>query len=44
MRNVGNSIREKRKSKFKFGEAKVCKAGQLRKYFVNSKIENEVFG
>ena len=38
------SIREKRKSKHKFGGAKVCKAEEVRKYFVNSKIKNEVFG
>ena len=44
MRNVGNSMREKCKSKHKFGRAKVCKAEQVRKYFVNPKIENEVFG
>ena len=44
MRNVGNSMRGKCKSKHKFGGAKVCKAEQVRKYFVNPKIENEVFG
>ena len=27
-----------------FGWAKVSKAVQVRKYFTNSKIENEVFG
>ena len=43
-RNVGNSMREKHKSKHKFGEAKVYKADQVRKYFINPKIENEVFG
>ena len=37
-------VREKRKSKHKFGGAKVCKPEQVRKYFVNPKIENEVFG
>ena len=37
-------MREKWKSKLKFGGAKVCKAEQVRKYFVNPKIENEVFG
>ena len=37
-------MREKCKSKHKFGRAKVCKAEQVRKYFVNPKIENEVFG
>ena len=44
MRNNGNSMQEKCKSKNKFGGAKVCKAEQVRKYFVNPKIENEVFG
>ena len=44
VRNVGNSMWEKCKSKHKFGRAKVCKAEQVRKYFVNPKIENEVFG
>ena len=43
MRNVGNSKREKRKSKHKFDGAKVYKAQHLRKYFVNPKIENEIF-
>ena len=37
-------MREKRKNKHKFGGAKVCKAEQVRKYFVNLEIENEVFG
>ena len=37
-------VREKFKSEHKFREAKVCKAEQVRKYFVNPKIENEVFG
>ena len=40
---VGNSMREKSKSKHKFSGAKVYKAEQLRKYFRNAKIENEVF-
>ena len=44
VRNSGNSMREKWKSKHKFNGAKVCKAEQIRKYFVNPKIENEVFG
>ena len=44
MGNVGNSMREKRKSKHKFGEAKVCKAEQVKKCFVYPKIESEVFG
>ena len=43
-RNVGNSVREKCKSKHKFVGATVCKAEQVRKYFVNPKIKNEVFG
>ena len=42
MRNVGSSMQEKCKSKH--NEAKVCKAQQVRKYFVNPKIENKVFG
>ena len=37
------SMRERPKSKHKFGGAKVCKAKEVRKYFVNSKTENEVF-
>ena len=44
MRNVGNSMREKCKSKHKFGGAKVCKAEQVRKCFENLKTENEVLG
>ena len=44
MRNVGNSVQGKCKSKHKFGGAKVCKAEQVGKYFVNLKIEKEVFG
>ena len=35
-------LRERRKSKHKFNGTKVCKAEEVRKYFVNSKIENEV--
>ena len=38
------SMRESRKSKHIFGGTKVCKAKEVRKYFVNSKIENEIFG
>ena len=34
----------KGKSKHKFGGANVFKAEQVRKHFVNPKIENEVFG
>ena len=37
-------MRERRESKHKFGGTKVCKADEIRKYFVNPKIENEVFG
>ena len=37
-------MRERRKSKHKFGRTKVCKSEEVRKYFVNSKIKNEVFG
>ena len=37
-------MRERRKSKHKFGGTKVYKAEEVRKYFVNSKIKNEVFG
>ena len=34
------SKQEKRKSKYKFGGTKVCKAEEVRKYFVNPKIES----
>ena len=37
------SMPERRKSEYKFGGSKVCKVEQVRKYFVNYKIENEVF-
>ena len=37
------SIRERRKSRHKFGGTKVCKAEEVRKYFVNPKIEIEAF-
>ena len=37
------SMRKRRKSKHKFGRTKVCMAKEVRKYFVNSKIENVVF-
>ena len=43
-RNVGSSMREKPKSKHKFGESKALKAEEVRKYFLNPKTENEVFG
>ena len=33
------SMRERRKSKHKFGGTKLCKAEEVRKYFVNPKIE-----
>ena len=38
------SIGERSKSKHKFGIRKVCKAEEIRQYFINLKIENEVFG
>ena len=38
------SMRERRKSKHKLARTKVCKTEEVRKYFVSSKIENEVFG
>ena len=44
VRNVRKSMREKWKCKQKFGGAKVCNAEQVRKYFVKTKIKNEVFG
>ena len=34
---------ERRKSEHKFDGTKVCKAEEVRRYFVNPKIENEVF-
>ena len=37
-----SSIRERRKSRHKFGGTKVCKAEEVRKYFVNPKIEIKV--
>ena len=37
------SIRERRKSRHKFGGTKVCKVEEIRKYFVNPKNEIEVF-
>ena len=37
------SIRERHKSRHKFGGTEVCKAEEVRKYFVNPKIEIEVF-
>ena len=38
------SMWERQKSKHKFGGTKVFKAKEERTYFVNPKIENEVFG
>ena len=38
------SMRERRKSKHKFGGTKACKAEEVGKYFINPKTENEVFG
>ena len=38
------SMGERRKSKHKFGGIKVWKAEEVKNYFVNSKIENKVFG
>ena len=35
------SKRKRRKNKHKFGGTKLCKAEEVRKYFVNPKIENE---
>ena len=37
-------MRERRKGKHKFGGTTVCKAVEVKKYFVNFKIQNEVFG
>ena len=37
-------MRERRKSKQKFVGTKICEAEEVKKYFVNPKIENEVFG
>ena len=37
------SKRDRCKGKNKFGGTKVFKAEEVRKYFVNPKIENEVF-
>ena len=38
------ALRERRKSKHKFGGTKVSKAEEVRKYFVTPKTENEVIG
>ena len=37
------SMLKSRKSNYKFGGTKVCNTEEVRKYFVSSKIENEVF-
>ena len=37
------NTQKRRKSKHKIGETKVCKAEEVRKYFVNTKIENKVY-
>ena len=38
------TMQEGHKSKHKFCGTKVCKAEEVRKYFVHPKIENENFG
>ena len=38
------SMRERLKRKDKSGGTKASKPEEVRKYFINSKIENEVFG
>ena len=38
------STRERRKRKHTFSGTKVCKVEEVREYFGNSKIENDVFG
>ena len=35
---------ERCRSKHKFGGTNICKTEDIRRYFVNPKIENEVFG
>ena len=37
-------MQERHKSKRKLVETKICQVKKVRKYFVNPKIENEVFG
>ena len=37
------SMGERNKSKHKFGGTKVCKAEEIRQYFINPKIEHENF-
>ena len=36
-------MQERRKSKHKFGGTKISNAEEVKKYFVNPKIENQVF-
>ena len=38
------SMRERSKSKHKFRRTKVCKAEDVREYFISPKIEYNVFG
>ena len=38
------SMLKRRKNNYKFGGTKVCKTEEVRKYFISSEIENEVFG
>ena len=38
-----SSMQERRKSKHKFGGTKIFNAEEVKKYFVNPKIENQVF-
>ena len=37
------SMRERRKSKCKFGGTKICEADKIGEHFINPKVENEVF-
>ena len=37
------NMRERHQRKYKIGGTTVCNAEEEEKYFVNSKIENEVF-
>ena len=38
------SMGERSKSKSKFGGTNICKADEVREYFINAKIKNEAFG
>ena len=38
------SMGERGKTKHKFGGTKICEVEEVREYFINPKIENEVFG